>query len=183
MKTIQANELKNQLDHGVRYQLVDVRSPQEYSDGHVPGALNLPMEEAEARIEDLSRQSPVVLVCQSGNRAEMTCELLAQHHDQLIVLEGGTDAWQDAGLPIVGGSRARLPLMRQVQLIAGSLVLAGVVLSYAIDPKWALLSGFVGLGLTFAGATGWCGMAMLLRNAPWNRPATPDRRPAVEVQR
>jgi hypothetical protein len=62
-----------------------------------------------------------------------------------------------------------MPIMRQVQMIAGSLVLVGVVAGVLATP-WALaLSAFVGGGLLFAGASGWCGMAKLLGRMPWNR--------------
>jgi rhodanese-related sulfurtransferase len=64
---------------------------------------------------------------------------------------------------------APLPLMRQVQIAAGSLVLLGLVLSNVVAPPWILLTWFVGAGLTFAGISGFCGMARLLAAMPWNR--------------
>ncbi|MBL0811046.1 DUF2892 domain-containing protein, partial [Klebsiella michiganensis] len=62
-----------------------------------------------------------------------------------------------------------LPLMRQVQIVAGALILLGVALGYAFSSGFFLLSAFVGAGLTFAGITGFCGMARLLALMPWNR--------------
>lgn len=59
--------------------------------------------------------------------------------------------------------------MRQVQIAAGLLILCGVVLGYSVSGGFFLLSGFVGAGLLFAGVTGFCGMARLLRVMPWNR--------------
>ena len=76
---------------------------------------------------------------------------------------------EQAGLPVQADARAPLPLMRQVQLIAGGLVVLGAVLGATLSPWWHLLSGFVGGGLMVAGATGFCGMARLLLIAPWNR--------------
>lgn len=61
--------------------------------------------------------------------------------------------------------------MRQVQITAGSLVLTGVLLGLFVAPGFFGLSAFVGAGLIFAGVTGWCGMANLLRVMPWNRRA------------
>ena len=61
--------------------------------------------------------------------------------------------------------------MRQVQIVAGSLVLTGVVLGALVSPGFYALSGFVGAGLLFAGASGFCGMARLLAFMPWNRRA------------
>jgi hypothetical protein len=59
--------------------------------------------------------------------------------------------------------------MRQVQMLAGSLVVAGVVLGFAVHPGFFGLSAFVGAGLVMAGVTGWCGMATLLGKLPYNR--------------
>jgi hypothetical protein len=78
-------------------------------------------------------------------------------------------AWRRAGLPVREG-RKRLPVDRQVQLIAGTAVLAGVALGTLVSPWFLALAAFVGAGLTFAGATGTCGMALLLMKLPWNRP-------------
>ncbi len=170
--TLSATELSRRLSKGERFQLIDVRTPQEYAEGHIPGAMNLPMEQAEARIDDLQRKDPVVLVCQSGRRANMTCELLKNHHDGLTVLEGGTQAWIDAQLPVVKTASTRLPLMRQVQIGAGSLILLGTLLSLYVAKAWIGLAMFVGAGLLVAGTTGFCGMAILLEKMPWNRPTT-----------
>jgi hypothetical protein len=131
--------------------------------------MNLPMDQAEARIDDLQRHDPVVLICQSGRRAGMTCELLKAHHDGLIVLEGGTKAWIDASLPVVKTASTRLPLMRQVQIGAGGMILTGTLLSLFAHPGWIGLAIFAGAGLFVAGTTGFCGMAILLEKMPWNR--------------
>ncbi len=87
------------------------------------------------------------------------------------MLEGGLDAWRKAGLATHKDASQPIEIIRQVHLVAGSLILLGVLLALTVDPRFALLSGFVGAGLTFAGATGWCGMAILLRQMPWNRAA------------
>jgi rhodanese-related sulfurtransferase len=167
---VTVTELNTRLSKGERFQLIDVRSPQEYAEGHVPGAMNLPMDQAEARLNDLQRHDPVVLICQSGRRAGMTCELLKAHHDGLVVLEGGTKAWIDASLPVVKTASTRLPLMRQVQIGAGSLTLMGTLLSLFVSRGWIGLALLVGVGLLLAGTTGFCGMAILLEKMPWNRP-------------
>ena len=85
------------------------------------------------------------------------------------MLEGGIEAWKAAGLPIISDKSKPIEIMRQVQIVAGSLVLLGVTLGYLVDPSLFLVSGFIGAGLTFAGTTGWCGMAKLLAFLPWNR--------------
>ncbi len=120
-------------------------------------------------MNDLQRTDPVVLICQSGRRAGMTCELLKSRHSGLVVLEGGTQAWVDAEYPVVKSVSTRLPLQRQVQLGAGVLVLVGSILSLVVRPGWAAVPIFVGAGVFLAGATGWCGMAVILEKMPWNR--------------
>ena len=85
------------------------------------------------------------------------------------MLEGGLEAWKKAGLPTALDTKQPIEIMRQVQITAGSLVLLGVALGFLVAPGFFLLSGFVGAGLTLAGATGFCGMAKLLALMPWNR--------------
>lgn len=84
-------------------------------------------------------------------------------------LEGGLQAWKRAGLPTVTDRNAPLPIMRQMQIAAGSLVLLGVVLATLVSPWFMALSAFVGAGLIVAGVTGFCAMANLLQHMPWNR--------------
>lgn len=151
-----------------RVTVIDVREPMEYAGGHIAGSLNVPLSRIPQA--DLPR-GPLVLVCHSGNRsAQALAQLLRQGHPYpLADLEGGIPAWQQAGLPIRKLKNAPLPLMRQVQIAAGSLVLLGVILSQTVAPGWIWLSGFVGAGLVFAGVSGFCGMARLLAAMPWNR--------------
>lgn len=149
-------------------QLVDVRSPSEFAAGHIPGAINIPMDQIESRIGDLSSGAPIVLVCQMGQRARMTASLLEPCQRELAVLEGGTNAWIAAGMPVVSNVKTRWSLERQVRLGAGLLVLTGVILALALDAHWLYLAAFIGLGLTFAAVTDFCPMAVLLAKMPWN---------------
>ncbi|MBV6503290.1 MAG: Inner membrane protein YgaP [Fimbriimonadales bacterium] len=167
---ISPTDLKRRIEAGEHLQIFDVRTPSEFASGHVPGAANLPMDEVEARLDDLSTDRPAVLVCQSGQRAAMTCELIGASHPNVLVLEGGTDAWVQAGLPTVRSTKTRWSLDRQVRLGAGVLVLTGLILAKYAHPGWIFLTGFVGAGLTFSGLTNFCGMALLLSRMPWNQP-------------
>ena len=148
--------------------VIDVREPMEYAGGHIAGSLNVPLSRLTQA--DLP-QGPLVLVCQSGNRSQQGLrELLQRGHRHLLSdLEGGIPAWQQAGLPMRKLRNAPLPLMRQVQIAAGALVLLGLILSNTVAPAWILLTWFVGGGLVFAGVSGFCGMARLLAVMPWNR--------------
>jgi len=69
-----------------------------------------------------------------------------------------------------GGKKA-IPLMQQVQLAIGLGVLTGAILALTVNPYWVLLCAFFGAGLTMAGSTGWCGLAILMSKMPWNRVA------------
>jgi rhodanese-related sulfurtransferase len=161
------HELEEQRRSG-RITIVDVREPMEFVGGHIPGSRNIPLARlVEAPLPD----GPLVVVCQSGARSERGVATLAQRGLNVGIadLEGGLIAWQAAKLPLERRKGAPLPLMRQVQIAAGSLVLLGVILSQAIAPGWIWLSGFVGAGLVFAGVSGFCGMARLLAVLPWNR--------------
>jgi rhodanese-related sulfurtransferase len=167
-KTIEIHQLSG-------FYCVDVRSHSEFAAGHIPGAVNIPMDEIEGRLADLPT-GPKALVCQAGKRAAMTYALLADRVENMAVLTGGTDAWHTAGLPLVASTRSRWSLERQVRLGAGALVLTGITAGLLLRPAWFGLAAFVGAGLVFAGTTNYCAMANLLALLPWNqRGSTMDR--------
>lgn len=178
-KTITVSELSDLLIQDPSLQMIDVRSHGEYAAGHVPRALNIPLEQVDSRLDDLGGR--VAILCQSGRRASMACELLNAHHDDLLVVEGGTQAWIDAGKPITASTgTARWALERQVRLAAGILALAGTILAITVNPSWIYLAMFVGAGLIFAGLTNFCPMASILASLPWNKPR--NSRPEAEVR-
>ncbi len=182
MQRIAVSELKQKISQGERLQLIDVRSSGEFSAGHIPQAVNMPMEQVEARLDDLQKAAPVVLICQSGNRASMTCEFLLPYRDDVMVLEGGTSAWIEEGLPVIGSTASRWSLERQVRLVAGALVLTGAILSLTVNQAWVYLSLCVGAGLVFAGLTNICGMAAVFALMPWNKPKKSSIKASTEKQ-
>jgi rhodanese-related sulfurtransferase len=169
-RVIDVRTLQDWLAAGRRPQLVDVRSAAEFAVAHLPGAVNIPLEQIERRTVDLEANAPVVLICQMGGRARQAAALLAESGKDLYVLEGGTEAWLKAGNPGVRTTAARWALERQIRLAAGVLVVVGVLLAAAVSPWWLLLPGLVGCGLAFAGFTGFCLMGEALARLPWNRP-------------
>jgi len=171
---ISAHDLADQLA-AREVTVIDVREPMEYASGHISGSLNVPL----GRITQADLPNgPLVLVCQSGNRsAKAIAKVVGRGHPHPVWdLQGGVPGWQQAGFPVNKLKGAPLPLMRQVQIAAGSLVLLGVILSQTVAPGWIWLSGFVGAGLTFAGISGFCGMARLLAAMPWNQVAMGSER-------
>ncbi len=148
--------------------LIDVRGADEYAREHIPGAINLPLD----RLADLPRDGhTLVFHCKSGMRTTANAPRLidAIAGTPAFILEGGIDGWRAAGYPTRQDRSQPLEIMRQVQIAAGSLVLIGVLLGLLVAPGFFGLSAFVGAGLVFAGLSGWCGMANLLKIMPWNR--------------
>lgn len=168
LPTLSPADTRAAVDAGAR--LIDIRGADEHARERIPGALNLPVE----RIADLPCDGrPVVFHCRSGMRTEANAGRLAAAAGtaSAYILDGGIDAWRAAGHATIADRSQPLEIMRQVQIVAGSLVLAGVLLGLFVAPAFLGLSAFVGAGLTVAGITGWCGMARLLRVMPWNRRA------------
>lgn len=88
--SVSVSQLRNQALASAL--LVDVRSGSEFASGHIPGAVNIPMDQIEARLDDLGVNVPLVLICQAGKRARMTAALLGPCQREITVLEGGTIA-------------------------------------------------------------------------------------------
>jgi len=156
--------------------LIDVRTPAEYRAGHVPGAKSLPLDrltpealEMQLPQAELGRKRPLYLTCHSGMRAQQAAErLLAAGFPNLVLLEGGTAAWEKAGLPMRRCGRT-ISLERQVQITIGTLLVLKVVFGFTIHELFFVAAALIGAGLIVAGTTRWCGMARLLARLPWNR--------------
>ncbi len=147
--------------------LIDVHCAAEFAVGHIPGAINVPMEQVETRTADIGA-GPLVMICEAGTRAAIVAGWL-EARQPVSVLAGGTAAWRKAGLPLVSCAPCRWTLERQVRLAAGLIVLVASLLAVVFNPNWIYLAMFIGAGLTFAGATNICGMAVVLAKMPWNR--------------
>ncbi|MEV8093455.1 rhodanese-like domain-containing protein [Kitasatospora sp. NPDC085879] len=159
--------------------VVDVRTPGEYAAGHLPGALNVPLDALDGLLPALrsaADRGDLLLVCASGARSGQAAAVLAGHGVDTATLTGGTAAWAQRGHPLEraeDGGRAAWAMDRQVRLAAGSLVLAGLAAGLAA-PKARWLSAAVAGGLAFSAATDTCGMAAALSRLPHNRPRTAD---------
>lgn len=89
-------------------EVVDVREPDEYAAGHLPESRNIPVARLEERVGELDKlkDTPLILVCQTGNRSGGNCGKLEKlGFAKVHSLEGGINAWRAAGLPLKKGSR------------------------------------------------------------------------------
>jgi len=94
--------LEHQSKHPKHLLVLDVRTPQEYADGHVPGAVNVPYDQLASRLAEVPKDKDVVLYCKSGRRAGIAADVLAANgYTRLSHLEGDMNAWVEKGRPVV----------------------------------------------------------------------------------
>jgi hypothetical protein len=133
----------------------------------------VPLDDLDPRAYLSQRSSPdapIYLLCQGGGRARKALDKFqSAGFEHGIVVEGGTQAWIDAALPVVRGVSKVLPLMRQVQITVGFISAVGALLALTLDLRFAVIPLLIGCGLLFAGLTGTCALALLLAKMPWNR--------------
>lgn len=172
MESISVKQLAEKHRNG-RIDLIDVRMPAEFREVHAEGARNYPLDVLDPKAIATTRNGrsaePLYVICKSGNRSSKAVQkFLDAGIENVVNVEGGTTAWDAAGLPVQRGKKA-ISLDRQVRIAAGSLVFAGAALGYFVHPYFIGLSAFVGAGLVFAGITDTCGMGMMIAKMPWNR--------------
>lgn len=167
LKPISAKIAHNLISQGAI--LIDIRAADEYAREHIAAARHTPMDHLKTAAP-LDAPAGVIFHCKSGNRTQLNAKTLSAFvSGEAYVLEGGLDAWKNAGLPVVTDISQPIELQRQVQITAGTMILSGAVLGATISPWFHVLSGAIGAGLIFAGVSGFCGMARLLLIMPWNR--------------
>jgi rhodanese-related sulfurtransferase len=173
LKSVSPERAREMIDGGAV--LVDIREADEHMREKIPGARHLPVSAVEnGQSEGFHPGETVIFHCRTGMRTTAKAEKLRGLTDcEAYLVEGGIDEWKKAGLPVAVDRGEPLPIQRQVQIAAGSLIVLGAVLGFTLSPWFHLLSAFVGAGLTQAGITGWCGMALLLKVMPWNRRNAP----------
>lgn len=170
--TMSPKQFHDLVQSGTSVELIDVRTPVEYHEVHVDFARNLPLDQLDAAKFASGRNGsgqPLYVICRSGSRGKQACEkFLAAGYTNVVNVEGGTQAWDQAGLPVIRGKKT-ISLERQVRIAAGFLVLVGSALGTFVSPYGIGLAAFVGAGLMFAGITDTCGMGLLLARMPWNQ--------------
>jgi rhodanese-related sulfurtransferase len=174
IQTIDPTRLAQLMRENTQVELVDVRTPAEYESVHAVGAQLVPLDRLEPKAIMEARngraQEPLYLICKGGTRSGKACEkFIAAGFTNVISVTGGTEAWVKAGLPVEATERKVLPLDRQIQLTAGLICLTGAVLGTFVNPWFYLMCAMVGCGLSMAGLTGFCPMAILMARMPWNQ--------------
>ena len=156
--------------------LIDVRTPVEFRELHVEFARNVPLDRLDPKAITAERRAgasePIYVICRSGSRGKQACEKLASAGLNVVNVEGGTLAWDAAGLPVVRGKKT-ISLERQVRIAIGLTVLTSSILAALVHPYWIGLAAFMGAGLIFSGITDFCGFALILARLPWNQ-VSPD---------
>lgn len=172
------------------FTVIDVRTPGEYASGHLPGAVNIPLDHvrrALPEIRDAAQRGDLLVVCASGARSEKACALLAEQGVPTATLAGGTGAWSSEGRdlhrPAACDTRAGWSMERQVRFTAGALVLLGLVLGLLVHPAFQFVAAGIAAGLVFSALTDTCGMAVVLGKLPHNRPRAADLDAALAALR
>ncbi|MCG6939320.1 MAG: rhodanese-like domain-containing protein [Gammaproteobacteria bacterium] len=174
--TISPQRLHVIWNEGKKINLVDVRTAAEYRAGHVAGARLIPLDELNSETLEANElhsgaghEETLYLTCESGVRAQLAAERLidAGYHN-LALIEGGTQAWKNAGLPMRRCGNA-ISLERQVQIAVGVLLVLKVLFGFTIHELFFAAIPLIGAGLIVAGITNWCGMARLIARLPWNQ--------------
>ncbi|MEC4985857.1 MAG: rhodanese-like domain-containing protein [Oscillatoria sp. PMC 1076.18] len=167
LKTIKPATLKNLIDTD-KVNLIDVREPDEHNREHIPSSILIPLSTFDPQAIPTNNKQ-LVLHCQTGNRsAQAAQKLFAAGVEEVTHLEGGLNTWKQQKYFTKINKQAPISIMRQVQIVAGSLILTGTLLAL-ISPWFLLLTGFVGSGLLYAGISNTCAMAIILAKMPWNQ--------------
>ena len=146
--------------------VVDIREADEYAYERIAGTLNIPQSALAGRIDKLPKDKEVYVVCNTGARSFHAAQIFTSAgFQQVHNLEGGIESWKKEGLPVERAKGGPIPIMRQVQIAAGSMALIG-----GLFPSLRWIAVLVGAGLMFAGISGFCGMAKVLIYLPWNKP-------------
>lgn len=174
IKTISPQNAFEMLSSGQAV-LIDVREPDEFLSEHIAYGLSIPLSifEHEFSSLDFPAEKKILFQCLKGKRGEKACILASNIEgieNEILNIEGGILGWKEQKLPVVmNTSSGGISIFRQVQIIVGGLIAFLVALGLAGLTFGFIIAGVLGATLFFAGATGWCGLAMLLSKMPWNK--------------
>lgn len=168
-KILNPNHFKEELGSSKKKTLIDVRTVDEFKSGTIPDAICIPHDQIQDQVADFNPEEDIYLFCGSGKRSAKACETLkAKGFKNITELEGGFSSWSKQGLSC-SRKRKAISIQRQVMISAGFLISLGMALGCWVNNAFYFIAAFVGIGLFFAGLTGFCGMALLLEKMPWNK--------------
>lgn len=174
-QTITIEEAHLKIQQGTAI-LIDVREADEFQKQHIPYALSIPLSTLEDGFKMLSipADKTILFQCLKGSRGQIACQKiknLSSQNTTIMNLDGGIEAWKNAGFPVIDSSikTSKISIMRQVQMIVGFLIALSVLLGFNGFPVGFIIAGFFGFALLFAGISGWCGLALILSKMAWNK--------------
>lgn len=170
MKKISIDELKKAIDEHSSAQLVDVREASEYLSARIEQAVSMPLSHFDQLAHQLDKSRDVYTMCRSGRRAQEFCRRLGVLGYNAYYVEGGLDAWDKRGFPVVRATKQPWSIERQTRFAAGLLVFLGVLLALTVESNFIYLAGLIGIGLMFSAVIDFCGMSVLISKLPWNKP-------------
>ena len=171
LRSVSAQQLAVLATSG-KLHILDVRTPGEFASLRIAGAVNVPFERLDpaALLARFGADTPLYCICQTGTRSQLAADQLrAVGFTNVVHVDGGTNAWTSADLPLVRGERSVISLERQVRIAAGLLSVLGIVAGALIHPVGYGVSALIGAGLIYAGVTNSCSMSMVLARLPWNQ--------------
>lgn len=162
-----------ELDGQAPIDLIDVRTPAEFGEVRAAIARNVPLTSLDPhsvmKARNGTANDPLYVICKSGSRGAKACDkFIAAGYRNVVNVDGGTEAWDRAGLPVIRGKKT-MSLERQVRISAGLIVLVSSLLAMTVQPLFAGVAGFMGAGLMFAAIIDSCAMGMVLAKMPWNQ--------------
>lgn len=174
--TLDATQLCDKIKKGEKFQIIDVRSTQEFEQGkRFALACNIPLNTISVNSKLLKPDEPVVLVCQSGVRSQKAADILTKEHGfkQVYTVSGGMNSVPDEKDLVVQQSEGKKvwEIERQVRFTAGTFVVSGMALGL-VHPYFLAIPAFIGCGLIYSAISNTCGMAYVLLKMPWNKTKT-----------
>ncbi|MBS1804624.1 MAG: rhodanese-like domain-containing protein [Acidobacteria bacterium] len=141
-RSVSPSQLSVILATNQPHELIDVRIPPEFAAAHVPGATLIPLDDLRPSnfLEPHRSGIPIFIICQSGARARKAIDQLKVCCcSDAVLVEGGTQAWIDARLPVDRRTFTVIPIVRQVQIVVGSLSVISALLALTVSVWFALI--------------------------------------------
>jgi rhodanese-related sulfurtransferase len=153
--------------------ILDVREKEEFAAEFIPESICCPLSQFDLMAPGILKNikdSEIIIMCRTGNRAKMALNELKKfdfNQHKFSVFNGGIIEWKAQGKNVEGNGSV-FPIMRQVQIVASSMIIVAFAASKFLSHDFVYLALFVGFGLALAGYTGFCPMVAILQKMPWN---------------